>query len=303
MALKVKPKRLKWAKARETALVGLPLHYPMSVASKYQAEIEALIRPMAAEYERELRELFDQLGGQLVAEDSSPETEEVDAGESAYAMDASLASQARILFGWLGRKYAKLFAQRADTLTKRMIGRVDKAAKASLEGSLRKASGYLTLTVPDLPGDLADKLTAATVENVALIKSIPQQYHDRIVSAVMVSVQTGGKGAADVMQEIRHIGGLSEKRAHLIATDQTRKVTSAMNAERAKSVGMRKFRWVHSGGSAEPRELHVQMNGQVFDYDDPPVIDEKTGERGFPGQLINCRCIAVPVIDFSPQKQ
>lgn len=287
MALKVKTKRLKWAKSRESALVGLPLHYPMSVASKYQAEIEALIRPMAKEYERELRELFDQLGGQIMG------------GDSAYAMDASLASQARILFGWLGRKYAKLFAQRADTLTKRMIGRVDKAAKASLEDSLRKASGYLTLKVPDMPGALADKITAATVENVALIKSIPQQYHDRIVSAVMVSVQTGGKGAADVMKEIRHIGGLSEKRAHLIATDQTRKVTSAMNAERAKSVGMRKFRWLHSGGSADPRELHVQMNGRVFDYDDPPIIDRKTGERGYPGQLINCRCVAIPVIDFS----
>lgn len=287
MALKVKPKRLKWAKARETALVGLPLHYPMSVASKYQSEIEAMIRPMAREYERELRELFDQLGGQIMG------------GDSACGMDASLASQARILFGWLGRKYAKLFAQRADTITKRMIGRVDKAAKASLEDSLRKASGYLTLKVPDMPGDLADKITAATVENVALIKSIPQQYHDRIVSAVMVSVQTGGKGAADVMKEVRHIGGLSEKRAHLIATDQTRKVTSAMNAERAKAVGMRKFRWLHSGGSADPRPEHMEMNGEIFDYDDPPIIDRKTGERGYPGQLINCRCVAIPVIDFS----
>jgi len=290
MALKVKPKRLKWAKSRGAALVGLPLHYPMGVAGKYASEMDRLIRAMRKEYERELRELFEQLGGQLIGEDG------------AVAMDASLASQARILFGWLGRKYAKLFADRADSLTDRMISRVDRAAKASLEDSLRKASGYLTLTVPDMPGDLKDKLTAAAVENVALIKSIQAQYHERIVSAVMVSVQTGGKGAADVMKEIRHIGGLSEKRAHLIATDQTRKITSAMNAERAKSVGMRKFRWMHSGGSAEPRELHVKMNGQVFDYDDPPVIDDKTGERGFPGQLINCRCVAIPIIDFSDRR-
>jgi hypothetical protein len=74
----------------------------------------------------------------------------------------------------------------------------------------------------------------------------------------------------------------------LIARDQVRKVTTAINVERAKSAGITKFRWRHSGGGSEPRQDHVDMDGMIFSYDDPPVIDERTGERGYPGQLINC---------------
>ena len=37
------------------------------------------------------------------------------------------------------------------------------------------------------------------------------------------------------------------------------------------------------------------MNGYVFPIDFPPIIDRKTGERGYPGQLINCKCHMEPV--------
>ena len=37
------------------------------------------------------------------------------------------------------------------------------------------------------------------------------------------------------------------------------------------------------------------LNGYVFDLAKPPVIDLKTGERGYPGQCIGCSCFLVPV--------
>lgn len=285
MALKIKRKRKQWAESRGAMLTGSPLHYNMGAASGYEKELDGLIKSMRREYEREINGLLKQLGQQLETTDS-------------YAMDASLASQARILLSFLDNKFQKRFANRAKKLANSFINRVDRAEKAILTDSLRKASGYMTLKVPDMPGDLKDKITAATVENVSLIKSIQQQYHQRITSAVMVSVQTGGQGAADIMREIQHIGGLSRKRAHLIATDQTRKITTAMNVERSRSMGLTQFRWIHSGRPAEPRELHLEYNGQIFDYDDPPIIDRRTGERGYPGQLILCSCVAQPIVDF-----
>ena len=33
-----------------------------------------------------------------------------------------------------------------------------------------------------------------------------------------------------------------------------------------------------------------------FPIDRPPVIDKKTGQRGFPAQLINCKCFLTPVL-------
>lgn len=40
------------------------------------------------------------------------------------------------------------------------------------------------------------------------------------------------------------------------------------------------------------------LNGGIFDIDDPPVIDKRTGEKGFPGQLSYCMCIMQAVLDF-----
>ena len=84
----------------------------------------------------------------------------------------------------------------------------------------------------------------------------------------------------------------------MIARDQTRKVYNSVNRARMQEMGMRKFEWVHSGGANEPRPLHVSYNGQVFDFDDPPIIDERTKERGFPGQAVNCGCVMRPVFVF-----
>ena len=33
-----------------------------------------------------------------------------------------------------------------------------------------------------------------------------------------------------------------------------------------------------------------------FPIDRPPVIDKKTGQRGFPAQLIGCKCFLTPVL-------
>lgn len=52
-----------------------------------------------------------------------------------------------------------------------------------------------------------------------------------------------------------------------------------------KSAGVKKFQWLHSAGGRDPRPLHINdypsgLNGGIFSFDDLPVIDEKTGERG-----------------------
>lgn len=289
-------KRLEWAAPRQATLKGTRLPpYSAAASAKYQASLDRLVQQMQKEYSAEVRKLFRQHAD----EESALAMDGLESFRAGImAIDASLASQARILFGWLGQKYAKLFASRATGMTERMIDSSSMASKRALRESLKKISGGVTIPVPDMPGLLKEKLTAATAENVGLIKSIEQQYHERISQLVLRSVATGGNGAQDVFEGIRHYDGLTEKRAKLIAVDQTRKVTAAMNVERAKSVGMRRWEWVHSGGGSDPRKLHLEYDGRIFDYDDPPVIDERTGERGYPGQLINCRCTMAPVLEL-----
>lgn len=277
-------KRLTWAESRGATIKGEKLTYPAAASQRYDASLKRLIRAMTKEYEREAAKLFREF---------KPEIEQLE-----FAKDASLASQASILFGWLGKKYAKLFASRSKTITESMLDTVSKSSMRTLGESLKKVSGGITIPMPELPSTMEERLKAATIENVGLIKSIAPQYHERIRQSVMRSIQTGGRGSAEIMEDLKKIGGMSDRRAENIATDQTRKATTAYNVERAKSVGVKKFEWLHSGGGAEPRKLHVEYDGRIFDYDNPPIIDPRTGERGFPGQAVNCRCTMVPVLSF-----
>ncbi len=56
----------------------------------------------------------------------------------------------------------------------------------------------------------------------------------------------------------------------------------------------------------DPEELprtrlgHRRLNGRMFSWDDPPVVDSTTGERGHPGLDKHCRCWAEPVPDEEP---
>lgn len=285
MAKKIRltKKRQAWAEPRQATLKGSRLTpYSGAASAKYDAALQRLVKAMRKEYNREVRKLLKTHADE----------------ESALAMDASLASQARILFNALGKKWAQLFASNATRMTERMIDTASMASKRNLGESLKQISGGITIKVPEMPAALQEQITAATAENVGLIKSVQQQLHERISQLVLRSVATGGKGAAEIFDEIRHYEGLAEKRAKLIAVDQTRKIQTVMNVERAKSVGMKKFTWIHSGGGADPRHLHVQYDGRVFEYENPPILDLKTGERGFPGQLINCRCSQAPILEL-----
>ncbi|MEM8017416.1 phage minor head protein [Morganella morganii] len=260
---------------------GKPLQYSAAAQSRYQRDMSQLIKGMIADYEKTFSSLHEDFDG--------------------ATMDASFASQTKIWLNRLKRKWDKIFNSKAAEMADKFTSQVDMNAQRSLDDSLKQLSGGITIKTPAMPEALKDKMIAATAENISLIKSIPQQFHSRIEGAALRSVSQTGSGSKTLLDEIRDIGGVIEKRAAFIAVDQTRKITTAANYERMKSAGIRKAIWHHSAGSAEPRELHLRLDGEVFDLDNPPVIDEKTGERGLPGQLPNCKCFWTPVIDFGEE--
>lgn len=272
-------KREVWASQRGGGVFkGTPLHYNASASASYRRDLEGMISEMIRSYEYHLRATFNK--------------------HDDITTDASIASQARMALNALQERFAKMFADRSRTIVDRTVSRIDSHSVSSLHTSLEQATGGLSLKVDTLPAALKEALTSSTVENVSLIKTLPQQYHTQIEGAVMRSIQPGGNGMQDVYKALRKYDGMTKNRAKFIAEDQTRKITSAMNVERAQSAGMKQFMWNHSGGSAEPRPYHVRMDGKIYDYANPPVIDPKTGERGYPGQLINCKCFQTPVITF-----
>ena len=278
--MKLSKKREAWAAPRNATIKGEPLTYPAAVSERYEKALNKLIRGMRADYQRELLKLF-----------------RTHSTDSAIAMDENIGSQARILFSDLGKKWSKLFSRQSKSISENMIKGVSNHSYKNLESSLKKISGGLTIKVPEMPAGLIEIQKAAIAENVALITNISTQYQQRVEQVVYSSISTGGRGAADIYDELIRVGGMTERRAHLIATDQTKKSTSAYNLERAKSVGIKKGIWRHSSAGGEPRKKHVNFDGKEFDLNEPPAIGDK-GARVMPGYEINCRCYWVPVVDF-----
>lgn len=281
---KLSRKRREYVDQRASGiLVGAPITYPAGQIEKYDRALGRLTQAMYREYARELAKVFR-------------DNEVITIADS--AMDASISSQAQITLNKLRNKFARVFAKNASTIVDRVFNGVEKSAGATLNQSLKDLSGGVTLKTSAMPAALKQSIKAAVANNVTLIKSISDQYHTQIEGAVMRSLQPGGRGMADVREALTKYEGITDRRRDLIAKTEVRKATMAIGVERSKSAGVKKFKWRHSAGGSEPRELHIKLNGQIFSYDDPPVIDDRTGEKGFPGQLINCRCVAIPVIEW-----
>lgn len=213
------------------------------------------------------------------------------------AMDASVSSQARILINALLKKWQKRFDEIAKTSTDRMVERTMKNSAVTLNMSLKDASKDFQIDTSFSNEQLSEVIKASTQEAANLIKVIPQNFLNDVQGQVMRSITTG-KGMEDLVPFLKkHYSG-DIKKARLVALDQTRKTYQSINTSRLKTLGVKKFIWIHSGGGKEPRPLHVKMSGNEYSFDDPPYIGDMYGSavHGLPGDLPYCRCIYKPVI-------
>ena len=81
-----------------------------------------------------------------------------------------------------------------------------------------------------------------------------------------------------------------------MARQETKLLVAEYRKNRFKQEGVTKYRWSTVLDGRE-RKLHRELNGKIFSWDNPPIIDERTGERGNPAEAYNCRCKAIPIID------
>lgn len=267
-------------KNKPSGLVGSALRPNASIASDYAQTTINQIDLMSRDVHRELRKLFKD-------------------NQFGFGMDASISSQARILMNALLAKWSKRFAKIAKTSTDRMIERTIRNSAVTLGLSLREASEDFKIDTSFRNEQINDVIKASTQEAANLIKLIPQKYLAEVQGQVMRSITTG-KGMKDLVPFLTQKYEGNIRHARNVALDQTRKSYQSINAARMQSLGIKRFIWVHTGGSKEPRQNHIRMSGKEYSFDNPPIIGVMYGEevRGMPGDLPYCRCICKPVINF-----
>lgn len=275
--MKIRLQPHKEAYAKHSSLKGTALRVSVGISSAFYAELERYINRMVRDTRAALGDL---------------------AGMEDTGMDASIASQARIVMNALQRKFESIFSRAAMPISKRMVERTDKNAYSTLKTSIKDMGADFTLNADSLTGDLADVISASSTEAANLIKRVPGKFLDQVQGDVMRSIQTGTPLSVDLDKY-----GVSVKNwSKNVAMDQTRKVYTAINRSRMESIGLDEFEWVHSGGSQHPRVYHRdELNGKIFKISAPPIIDKKSGERGLPGDAPFCRCVLRPTFRFKDE--
>ncbi len=265
---------------KPNVLRGSALNPNISDAIRYKKRLDNLIKKMTDETNIEIKKLFKS-----------------DHSKEYFAQDATLSSQARILTNALIQKFTDMFASVAKPIAEKVVNEADKSSTTALHMSLKDLSGGLSIKVSSISEDTKQILNASISENVALIKSIPQQYLNGVQQAVMRSITSDG-GLSTLIPYLHE--KMTYKRARMIAYDQTRKAFNSINRGKMERLGLKEFEWLHSGGSSHPRKLHQQLSGQIFSLDNPPVIGVMYGEevRGYPGDLPNCRCRYRVIVKF-----
>lgn len=138
--------------------------------------------------------------------------------------------------------------------------------------------------------DIEDEFAAMVRKNVALVQNLGDDIKTRIERVILDAVISGAR-PSDLAKTLRDEFGILDRRAQLIARDQTAKASSSLDELRQDQAGITRYRWSGVLDNRE-RESHRAQEGKIFAWAVPP---EGTGH---PGHDINCRCVAIAHIDL-----
>ena len=135
---------------------------------------------------------------------------------------------------------------------------------------------------------LKAELNGFVRQNVALIKSLPDQHFKDIEGITLRGLQAGRRHEA-IAKEIRERFQAPRNRADLIARDQISKLDGQLTKLRQQELGINCYTW-RTSRDERVRARHREREGMVYSWDDPPP-------GGHPQEEIRCRCKAEPVFE------
>lgn len=217
---------------------------------------------------------------------------------SDFAEVLGITDLAQNVLNALYEEWSDRFEELAREKVRELLTDILKVSKSSVQSSIRNFADGVTISVSEQTPQMREVFRAAVNENVALIKSIPQQYLERLQGDVMRTITTENSSLSELTASIQKYGGMTYRRASNIALDQTRKAYQSFNQQMLGQAGIKKGIWIHTGGTMHPRQKHRDFNGKEFDLSKGAPIGDDGGNYVFPGQCVNCRCTFIPIIDF-----
>lgn len=190
------------------------------------------------------------------------------------------------------REYGRILEPWAGSVGWRMLQETNTRDRDNWRQVAAKMGRALRLEIADAPTGAAMRRLLA--EQVDLITSLPRDAAQRVHDLAQEGIVQGTR-PREIAAKIMETGNVTRARATLIARTEVARTASVLTQTRATFIGCTHFTWVTAGDS-NVRASHRALNRKTFRYDDPPVSDPPD-YRSLPGQIWNCRCIGIPVIE------
>jgi SPP1 gp7 family putative phage head morphogenesis protein len=258
--------------------------WPSGARLAYFAALKAVVTDLRVGVERELLPKLPRL--LALVEADKPRQDGADLRlDATDDLKKQLTAIADVVDNVIPEKRAKDIAEKAGA-------QVSTFNKDEINGQMRS-----TLGIDLLHGEpyLAQQLEMFAEDNARLITSMAATALDDVAGIVMRGARAGTQ-VGDVADEIRKRFDVVEGKAGLIARDQVGKLNGELTQLRHQAVGVTEYEWSTSRDE-RVRSRHAELEGTEHRWDDPPVVDEKTGRKAHPGQDFQCRCTAIPKVD------
>ncbi len=260
-----------------TPRIARAVHTNAGTAARYRRALLAAIAEMVADVESLL----------IAQRRSDPPL----LAEDATTPSAEMGKE----FNVIAEKWRERFGDAAEMLAEDFLRHAFRGTDSAMRQALRASGWFVEFTMTPA---MRDAFEASLVENMGLIRSIPEQYLQQVQGIVMRSY-SAGRDLQTMTREIKALYPKVKDRAVLIARDQSNKANAVVQRARQKELGISEAIWMHSHAGKEPRPTHVAMNGKRYKVE-KGMYDSAVRKWIFPGEEINCRCTSRSVLPWTP---
>lgn len=242
-----------------------------------------------------------------------------DAKQKVYRLEPALVP------AWIKAEAAN-YQQTAKGAHAAMERRLD-AIQADLDGLLETKTIHAQRSIRAIQGDFEDtvsaisvmpKLTEESTKRMAVeynknAKIYVKDFLQKEIRAMRDTVQSNaeqGYRFDHLIAGIKQRYSVSQNKAKFLARQETALFMSNYRKQRFSEAGVTHYRWSTSHDArvrptADTRGVarlddHRRLDGKVFAYADPPVVDMATMRRANPGGDFNCRCVDIPILERIP---
>ena len=174
--------------------------------------------------------------------------------------------------------------------------------KANIRFDSKKVDEVVDIIYPDLA--IQRQLTpfhrSVIRNNLDLIRGINIKNNTELRNS-LAQMLIDNRPSREIQKLIVEKTKKTKAQARLIARDQIGKLNARSNANKQKALGVTKYIW-RTVRDARVRDKanggnHKALEGKVFSWNKPPIVNSKTGKRAHPGEDFQCRCYAEAVLD------